>query len=191
MRASDLTPSKTDRGFAMLPAENLRFLHYHDRLGAVEGSAVVAQGWLQGQRDVRHLRLGLQQQDCPRSCESASVSPPVRLPQAVAFQHLALRAAERVRWGVQLCLEMREHLQAEGLRVWQQATSIPKDSDSKRRSSLCVFSPTSRICLHHGHSQMRQLLLAQTGSQNGTRTRAPPRRSCASSTPTTSSRPTA
>ena len=115
----------------------------------------------------------------------------LRLALPIALQHLALRAAERVRWGVQLCLEMREHLQAEGLRVWQQATSIPKDSDSKRRSSLCVFSPTSRICLHHGHSQMRQLLLAQTGSQNGTRTRAPPRRSCASSTPTTSSRPTA
>lgn len=69
-----------------------------------------------------------------------------------------MRAAERVRWGVQLCLEMRDQLQAEGLRVWQQATSIPKDSDSKRRSSLCVFSPTSRICLRHGHSQMRTTL---------------------------------
>ena len=30
----------------------------------------------------------------------------------------------------QLCLEMRDQLQETGLRVWQQATSIPKDSDN-------------------------------------------------------------
>ena len=47
MPATDL-PSKADR-VAMLPAENLRFLHYWDRRGAVEGSAFVAEGWLQGQ----------------------------------------------------------------------------------------------------------------------------------------------
>ena len=47
MPATDL-PSKADR-VAMLPAENLRFLHYHDRRGAVEGSTFVAEGWLQGQ----------------------------------------------------------------------------------------------------------------------------------------------
>ena len=35
----------------------------------------------------------------------------------------------RLPW-TQLCLEMRDQLQETGLRVWQQATSIPKDSDN-------------------------------------------------------------